>query len=83
LLSPFLFERPSQTIIEIKNKYLKIKKDDKLLKEYLDLINSLKYNNEEDFDEECPNCGSSEESTIRFPGGFQNMFTSDTDTSEY
>jgi hypothetical protein len=43
----------------------------------------LKFNNEEEIDEECPNCGSQEESAIRFPGGFQNIFVSDETDSEY
>jgi hypothetical protein len=83
LLSPYLFERPSQSIQEIKNKYLQIKKNDKLLNEYLYLVDLLKFNNEEEFDEECPNCGSTEESAIRFPDGFQNLFMRNKSVSEY
>jgi hypothetical protein len=83
LLSPYLFEYPSQTINEIKNKYLKIKKNDKLLQEYLSLVGHVKFNHEEDFVEECPHCGSQEESAIRFPGGFQNLFIRESSVSKY
>jgi hypothetical protein len=83
LLAPFLFEHPSETIHEVRGRYQKIQKDDALLQEYLELANGLKFHNEEEFLDECPHCGSQEESAVRFPGGIQKLFIGKSSISKY
>lgn len=83
LMAPYLYETGSETVQQIINKYNRIKKDDSLLSEYLEIINSLKLDNYDYIDNICEHCKSEEEASVRFPGGWKQLFTGKGNTSKY
>lgn len=83
LLAPYLYVTGIETIRDITFRYRAIQKNDELFAKYIEIINRLKLDNEETFDEICPSCGSEEETQIKFPGGWKKLFISKTDTTGY
>lgn len=83
LIAPYLFEKGTESIKDIVNKYRQIRKDEELFKKYLDISTKLKLDNDDHINCTCTECGSQEETQIRFPGGWKNMFISKTDSSGY
>lgn len=83
LMAPYLFESGRETVKEITYKYKTIMKNEALFKAYLTIVNKLKLDNLEVFNDVCPNCGSEEEALIKFPGGWKNLFVADTDNTGY
>jgi hypothetical protein len=72
LVAPFLFVTGNETIDALKTKFRKIQADEALLDGYLTIINKLNLTNLERLGYEYK--GSEEETLIRFPGGWKNMF---------
>lgn len=83
LVAPYLFVSGNETMRDIQLKYKSIIKNEELFKAYLTIINKLKLDNEETFNYVCPECGSEEETLIKFPGGWKKLFVSKTDTTGY
>ena len=83
LFAPFLYKTGNETIRELGFKFKAIQKNEKLFKAYLTIINNIKLENEEYFDEICPSCGSEEEAQIKFPGGWKKLFVTSGDTTGY
>jgi hypothetical protein len=83
LIAPYLYTTGLESVKEITNRYSKILKDDKLFKAYMEISVKIKLENLEYFEATCPKCGSVEETQIRFPGGWKNMFISTKDDSGY
>lgn len=83
LVAPYLFVTGNETMRDIQLKYKSIIKNEELFKAYLTIINKLKLDNEETFTYICPECGSEEETLIKFPGGWKKLFVSKTDTTGY
>ena len=83
LLAPFLYEKGTESIKELTNKFQKIQKDEARFKAYLDIANKLKLDHLDSIETECPHCKSLEETQIRFPGGWKNMFVGTKDTTGY
>ena len=82
---PYLFETGSESVESLKFKYNKIVKNDKLMKFYLEIMNAMNLGEKENIeftvtvdDEEI-----TEESPIKFPGGYKKLFTSESFTSKY
>lgn len=82
-IAPYLFVTGKETIRDITFKYKAIQRNNQLLQAYLTVINNLKLDNEETFEDTCPHCGAIEESAIRFPGGFKKLFIGTKDASGY
>jgi hypothetical protein len=83
LLAPYLYETGTETVQQLINKYNKIKKNDNLLSEYIEIINNLKLDNYDYIDNVCEHCGSEEEAPLRFPGGWKQLFIGKGNTSKY
>jgi hypothetical protein len=83
LFAPFLFDNPTQNMNDIRSKYNKIIKNPLLLQAYLDLATGLKFHNDDEVENECDKCGSTEETPIRFPGGIQKLFIGKSALSKY
>lgn len=83
LLAPFLYEKGTENIKELTNKFKQIQKDEARFKAYLDIANKLKLDHLDSIETECPHCKSLEEAQIRFPGGWKNMFVGAKDTTGY
>lgn len=83
LIAPYLFLNGNETMRDIMFKYKAIVKNDSLFRAYLTVVNRLKLDNKETFVTDCPNCGSSEETMITFPGGWKKLFISNTDSTGY
>lgn len=83
LIAPYLYERGNETVKELINKFKKIQEDDNKFKAYLEIAVKLKLDNLEYINNECGSCGSLEETQIRFPGGWKNMFINKKDTTGY
>ena len=83
LVAPFLYVTGKETVRDLTLKYKTIQRNDELFKAYLEIVNRLKLDNEEYFDEICPSCGSEEETQIKFPGGWKKLFMSTKDTTGY
>lgn len=73
LVAPFLFETGMETIPAIKQKFNNIIKNPAMLKVYVDLANQMKFDNLDTIIT-VHSCGSEEETLIKFPGGWKNMF---------
>lgn len=80
LVAPYLFETGKESMIQIKQKFMMIRNNGMLLNAYITIANSLKLENQDTIGYTC-NCGSEEETLIKFPGGWKNMFV-DTDSFE-
>jgi hypothetical protein len=72
LVAPFLFVTGNETIDALKTKFKKIQYNEDLLNSYLTVINKLKLDNMERIAYTYK--GSEEETLMRFPGGWKNMF---------
>lgn len=83
LLAPFLYEKGTENIKELTNKFKQIQKDEARFKAYLDIANKLKLDHLDSIETECPHCKSLEEAQIRFPGGWKNMFVGTKDATGY
>jgi hypothetical protein len=83
LLASYLYERGNESIKELSIKYIQIQKDEKKFKAYLEIATKMKLDNFDWIDETCGNCGSEEETQIRFPGGWKNMFVNKSDDKGY
>ncbi len=83
LLAPYLYERGNETVKELIQKFKKIQSDDNKFKAYMEIAVKLKLDNLDYIETVCPVCGSLEETPIRFPGGWKNMFISKKDTTGY
>ena len=74
LISPYLFVTGTESMIQIKQKFTKIfNGDGVLLNSYITIANNMKLENKELIAYTC-SCGSEEETLIKFPGGWKNMF---------
>lgn len=74
LLAPYLFETGKENIKEIIAKYKDISKKEDVLNAYLNIANRIKLDNLQTIDTTCPHCESTEETPIKFPGGWSQMF---------
>lgn len=83
LLAPYLYETGTETVMQLVSKYNRIKKNDALLSEYIEIINNLKLDNYDYIDNVCEHCESEEEAPLRFPGGWKQLFTGKGSTSKY
>lgn len=83
LIAPYLYVTGKETIRDLTLKYKTIQRNDGMFKAYLEIVNRLKLDNEEYFEEVCPSCGSEEETQIKFPGGWKKLFISTKDTTGY
>ncbi len=83
LIAPYLFEYETDTMRDISKKFEKIQTNSELFKAYLEIATKIKLDNFDYVETNCPVCGSSEETQIRFPGGWKTMFISNKDTSGY
>jgi hypothetical protein len=82
LFAPYLYETGLETIPELRKKFNIIKGNEKLHKRYLEIINNLELDNL-DYVEIKHTCGSLEEASIRFPGGWKKLFISTKDDTGY
>ena len=83
LLAPYLFITGKETVRDITLKYKMIKRNDALFTSYLEIVNRIKLENDENFAYICPDCESEEEAQIKFPGGWKKLFISNRDTTGY
>ena len=83
LIAPFLYQRGNETVKEIIQKFKKVQADDDKFKAYLEIAVKMKLDNLDYIESECEHCRSMEETQIRFPGGWKNMFISKKDTTGY
>lgn len=72
LFAPFLYETGNEKVADLKQKFIKIKKDDKLFKIYLNLVNTWNLTNFDYITYEYR--GSEEDALMKFPGGWKSMF---------
>lgn len=82
LIAPFLYEKGTETVKEIITKFSKVESNEKLFSCYLDIANRIKLDNLNTINVNCA-CGSEEETTLRFPGGWKNMFVKKDDTGYF
>lgn len=82
LLAPYLFETGKENIKDIIRKYNELSKDDRKLSAYLNIANFMKLDNLQIIDTVCSHCGSTEETPVKFPGGWSQMFVGK-DTTGY
>lgn len=78
LVAPYLFETGKESMVQIKQKFTMIRNNGTLLNAYITIANQLKLENQDTIAYTC-SCGSEEETLIKFPGGWKNMFV-DTDS---
>lgn len=78
LVAPYLFETGKESMVQIKQKFTMIRNNGTLLNAYITIANQLKLENQDTISYTC-GCGSEEETLIKFPGGWKNMFV-DTDS---
>ncbi len=83
LIAPYLYIRGNESIKELIQKFKEIQKNDELFKAYLNIALKMKLDNLDYIETICPECGSLEETPIRFPGGWKNMFINKKDSSGY
>lgn len=74
LVAPYLFETGKESIKEIIAKYNAISKNDQLFNAYMNIANKMKLDNLQTIDTTCPHCESPEETPLKFPGGWSQMF---------
>lgn len=83
LIAPYLFEKGTESIKDIINKYNRVKKDEILFKHYLEIASKFKVDNLDSIEAKCDRCGEESSQEIRFQGGFKNIFISTKDTAGY
>lgn len=82
LLAPFMYEKGTETVKEIIAKFSRVEKNENLFACYLDIANKIKLDNLNNINVTCT-CGSEEETTLRFPGGWKSMFVTKDDTGYF
>lgn len=83
LIAPYLFKTGEETIKQIMERYKDVIANENIHKAYLYIVNNIKIDNIEEFYEDCPHCGSTEVTPIKFPGGWRKMFVSSKDNTGY
>lgn len=85
LIAPYLYEKGTETVKEIIQKYKRILSNDELFKFYLEIASKAKFDNLDYIITICQSegCGSEEETQLRFPGGWKNMFINKKSASGY
>ena len=72
LVAPFLYEKGNETVESLKQKFKKITADGDLLNAYITIINKINLTNLEKIN--FIHREAEEETQIKFPGGWKNMF---------
>lgn len=71
-MAPYLYEKGSETVDSLRTKFLAIQKDEEVYGKYIEIINRLNLTNSEGIKYSYK--GIEEESQMKFPGGWKNIF---------
>ena len=82
-IAPFLFVTGKEPIVEIINKFKKLKNDDVMLEKYVSIIDNIELDNATEIASICPKCDGEDTVEITFPGGWKKIFAKDFDTRGY